>query len=45
MMLSKFITANSLDDIAAPEMSARATTRSSEAVLDTAVGEKPEESG
>lgn len=40
MILSKFITANRREAIAAPEIKAKATIRSSEAVFDTVVGER-----
>jgi hypothetical protein len=45
MMLSKFMTAKRRDAIAAPEISASAMIRSSEAVFATAAGEIFEGSG
>ena len=45
MILSKLITANNLEAIAAPEMNARATVRRNEAVFRTVDGAKSEGNG
>lgn len=45
IMLSKFMTANRRDAIAAPEISARDTIRSKDAVFETVAGERSEGSG
>jgi hypothetical protein len=45
MILSKLMTANRRDAIAAPEMRERATILKSEAVLVTVAGERSEGSG
>jgi hypothetical protein len=42
MMLSKLITANRREAIAAPEMSTRATMRNNEAVFATVTGDRSE---
>jgi hypothetical protein len=44
-MLSKFMTANRREAIAAPEMRARVTIRSKDAVFLTVAGERSEGSG